>query len=875
MHGRRTEGRGKQLRPLKLKISAWGPYPGEVCIDFEAVSEHGLFLITGATGAGKTTIFDALTYALYGMLSGDLRDRSTVRSDFAPADTPTFVELTAVHAGRTYVIRRNPYYLRPRKRRRADAEKTEYTPEREDAVMTFEDGSVLQGSREVSEKVGQLLQLSMLAQGRFTELITAPASQKTEIFREIFDTEYCDRFAGILKERALKLERELQTVRDTIAGDLHTLEEAEAGREPDSVSAADVRGRWKAAAAELGKEAAEAEALRKEKDTEYLAANAEFTAADTLKKSLDAAARARDQVQALEAMADRFRAKEDRLAEASKAADLQPLFLAMEQASENLQLVCSRRKAAEENLRRTGEALEKGRSVYGQRTQIDSCFDLQETLRGKRQQLEEAAKNRKGLEAALGAAQEKYMAAERAEKCARDRYETADKAYRDAVIGIAARMVQPGRPCPVCGSLEHPDVAQVAEGVPDEEALERYRKESEKARAELNAQFTAASTLRGSLAQAAAAEKAADGAAKEAEAALQSLQEAAPAAAAYAAAHEREKFRLAVSAYEKMQGSFAEGEKLLAERRQEEAERSAAADAAQRAFSSAAAEKGFADADAYRKAVLPSGERKQAENEVREYGEKRKAAQAVAAHLAEETKGRTAPDTDALKAKCAEKEAARAAAASRVASAEARGERLALAQKAWAAHEEERVPLEAEYGRVQKLSNITAGLNAKHLSFEQYVLSGYFEEILRAANLRLGSMTASRYTLYRVESVGDARRRDSLEIEVLDAYTGRKRPVRTLSGGEMFQVSLCLALGMSDIVQSGRGGIAIDALFIDEGFGSLDGEALDEACGTLRSMARGDRMIGIISHVAELADRIPSQIVVERTAAGSKVVVRP
>jgi exonuclease SbcC len=135
-------------------------------------------------------------------------------------------------------------------------------------------------------------------------------------------------------------------------------------------------------------------------------------------------------------------------------------------------------------------------------------------------------------------------------------------------------------------------------------------------------------------------------------------------------------------------------------------------------------------------------------------------------------------------------------------------------------------------------------------------------------------MTGSRYSLYRKEEVSDARRRDNLEIEVLDAYTGRRRGVQTLSGGELFEVSLALALGMSDIVQSGKGGVRIDALFIDEGFGSLDEEALDEACRTLQNMARKDCMIGIISHVNELADRIPSQIVVTRTAQGSHIAVR-
>lgn len=167
---------------------------------------------------------------------------------------------------------------------------------------------------------------------------------------------------------------------------------------------------------------------------------------------------------------------------------------------------------------------------------------------------------------------------------------------------------------------------------------------------------------------------------------------------------------------------------------------------------------------------------------------------------------------------------------------------------------------------------MASGNNPKRLVFEQYVLAGYFEEILRAANLRFAKMSGGRYEMSRVGQVGDGRVKDNLEIQVMDYYTGKNRSVRTLSGGESFKASLALALGMSDVIQAMNGGIRVDTLFVDEGFGALDSESLDQACDTLMSLAEKKQLIGIISHVPELRERIESQLVIEKTGSGSRIV---
>jgi len=171
------------------------------------------------------------------------------------------------------------------------------------------------------------------------------------------------------------------------------------------------------------------------------------------------------------------------------------------------------------------------------------------------------------------------------------------------------------------------------------------------------------------------------------------------------------------------------------------------------------------------------------------------------------------------------------------------------------------------YAAVKQLADTATG----KLDFETYAQMAYFERVLAAANRRLKVMSQNRYTLLRKSEISDGRVKTGLEIEVLDAYTGKARSANSLSGGESFMASLSLALGLSDVVQQSAGGIHLDAMFIDEGFGTLDTETLDVAIKTLSEMAGTDRIIGIISHVTELRERVDRQIQIEKTTGGSKI----
>ena len=176
---------------------------------------------------------------------------------------------------------------------------------------------------------------------------------------------------------------------------------------------------------------------------------------------------------------------------------------------------------------------------------------------------------------------------------------------------------------------------------------------------------------------------------------------------------------------------------------------------------------------------------------------------------------------------------------------------------------------EEEYKVIGELSNLANGKKSPYITFERFVLASYFQEIIDSANIRLSKMTNDRFILKRKEDKGKGTSQQGLELEVYDNYTGKSRHVKTLSGGESFKASLSLALGLSDVVQANAGGISLDTMFIDEGFGTLDPESLENAINTLLELQRSGRLVGIISHVPELRERIEAQLEISVSAEGS------
>ena len=309
--------------------------------------------------------------------------------------------------------------------------------------------------------------------------------------------------------------------------------------------------------------------------------------------------------------------------------------------------------------------------------------------------------------------------------------------------------------------------------------------------------------------------------------------------------------------------------------------KTAAAAAAAKAASTALRETSFADAAAVAEALRPCRGMepelwlRQEQTALSDYLHERKATEAALRELTEQTAGRDRVDLAALETAFDEAEAACQALRQQSRSLgqwleatvrvrdQARGllDALAATDGAWT--------------RLEQLGSMAVGAAGQggKLSFDRYVMGAVFRDVLEMANRRLDRISGGRYQLEHKTEADRASARAGLEIEILDLSSGKRRPSASLSGGEAFYTSLALALGLSDVVQSHTGGMRLDALFIDEGFGSLDDDMLDNALAVLNDLSRGDRLVGIISHVDKLSASIPQKIVVKNSPQGSSLWV--
>lgn len=871
------------MKPVTLTLYGWGPYRDKVCVDFTGFEGRGIFLITGATGAGKTTLFDALAYALYGCMSGAVREKGSVRSDFASEETRTGVELVMTHNGLTYEIERSPEYRRLKKRKGKGGV---YTKEKERAVLKLPDGRLVEGAGEVNRTLRELLklderqfkQISMIAQGEFAKLLTAAGSEKTKIFREIFGTGIYDRLRSVLKEQAGELYGEILELRHRMEENERMLRETDGAcrellEETDGQSAA--FSDLLAGLEQLHRKeeaGAKKESVRLEKRLEALTGRiARIQADGRLFEQLEEAVAKSLKLKEQEGS---MRELEKRLQRAEAAARVSLHELPYQTAEQRCERLGEKLKDASAGLLALRKEQEELRPVWKERAAQERAFALLmeleqkgELIRGLEKELAEREKHFRRL-------QERYEKLDEQTAALSRRYLAADRQYKRSVVGIAARLVKEGEPCPVCGSLEHPRVAVPPEETLTGEELEGLRalyEESEAAGKELFAQTAAAKGEYEAAVRRLSQERKSWA---EVSGRAAGLPEALLTGAEPPYARSRRIWEEKLTRYESLKAVLEEKRAALSRLKDEEKQERAALLEARKTFRDALKEMKFAREEAYRESLITPEERSALRERLAEYKEEERASRELLKYLQTSLKGKRRQDAGELTGLADALKGEQRAAAQRCKEAEARLAGVRRTRKTLSALQERLSPLEKRYGIVKDLENLAGGNNSKRLVFEQYVLAGYFEEILKAANLRLLKMTGGRYELLRADTVSDGRMKDNLEMLVRDYYTGRNRSVRTLSGGEAFKASLSLALGMSDVIQAESGGIRVEALFIDEGFGSLDGESLDQACRTLMTLSERNKLIGIISHVPELRERIENQIVVEKTSGGSYLKIQ-
>ena len=919
------------MRPLKLTISAFGPYAGKTVVNYEELGEKGLYLITGDTGAGKTTIFDAITFALYGEASGDNREPSMFRSKYADPETPTEVELTFSYAGKNYTVKRNPEYLRPKTRGEG------FTTQSADAELHFPDGRVLTKVRDVDNAIreimgidrNQFMQIAMLAQGDFLKLLLASTEDRKAIFRRIFQTGLYQRLQDQLKrdtsELAGKINETNNSLKQYIDGiraeesDVLSIEAEKAKNgmllndevvallqkliEQDRKAESDCKNRRETTEKQIKKLEQELTVLAEQEKTKLeLKQKTESLAGETetfekLKKELEAqeakkpeTEKAADEKSKLEAELPRYDAQ-DTLAR--EIGDLK-------KKSETLKTELEAKTAASKNDSDRIETLkteQKTLSDAGETKQ--RLVNNKEKAQNRKNTIEAILKDLKKLDAEkkeYKRLQEQYLQlSAESEKCV-SAYEAMHKAFLDEQAGIIADTLEEGKPCPVCGSLSHPCRAKKSESAPGEAQLKSAKADADTAKQkaqqsseQCSAQKAAVDTHKESIRSQlntlgfnTAVEDAEKVLTEEAEILSASL-------AGLTSEINREEKRIARK--EILEKEIPQKEKELAELK------SRIETMAAEISGLASGIKAKADQFEKEKQQLRFENKAAAENRLRALKEEilrnteaiEKAEKAVNDSKAKIVELRGV--ISSLRSRQQEKTEHSKEEAESIREKLLNEQRIIenAAKTVFARLQNNQNTLDniqARAGDLTQLEKHCAWLKAlsdtangtvrgkEKVMLETYIQMTYFDRIITRANTRLMVMSGGQYELKRQTEAENKKNQIGLDLAVIDHYNGSERSVKTLSGGESFKASLSLALGLSDEIQSSAGGVKLDTMFVDEGFGSLDEESLSQAIKALEGLSDGNRLVGIISHVSELKTRIDKQIVVTKDkTGGSKVSV--
>ncbi len=914
------------MRPIKLTISAFGPYAGQVELDLDKLGREGLYVICGDTGAGKTTIFDAITFALFGRASGKNVKSEMFRSKYAQPETPTFVELTFRYRDRDYTVRRNPDYDRPK------ARGTGVTRQKADGEFHRPDGSVVTGASDVTREVesllglncGQFTQVAMIAQGDFRKLLEASTEDRVKIFRQIFDTGLYQTLQDRLKEAAGELKRECDALREDVrrdgaaiqcAGDDERRDAAEQARRGELPSG-ELIPLLDGLLEEDGRREAALDRKKAEIDGELEKLIARIKQGELRKenrKGLDAARQSLEQlgpqIEAAAGTLEEALTHQDELprlgAQAVQLEGMLPRYGQLQELTEQIAR-SEKQTALDEGRLETGRAaLAKARDrlaqdrdelqkLDGAALEAERAKHERESLEHTVQRLRELKKDVFALErlrASWQKAREAYQEKARIAQEQEEVWQSINRAYLDAQAGVLAGDLRPGTPCPVCGSLEHPHPAPLSQGAPDEAAWKQAEKAARQARQQEAEASRAAGERKTEL------ETREEQLCQTAQALLPALRQAALPDAEELSAVEAEQDALLQTAKKQENGAKARveqarrlGEAIPKQEQSstEENDRLTGLDK-EIARQKAAAEEKRRQAEELRQA-LPFPTRQEAEEEIAALREKERALQkkiqdaktckidlekrreAVQSKLEtyqallrdgedidlEQTEGRK----DALTREKAalEKESG------------ALHTRLTLNGRTKESLLRHLEALEKSGGRLVWLKALADTANGaltgqERFRLETYIQTTYFSRVLYRANLRLRVMSGGQYDLLR-RTEGGLRGQSGLDLDVVDHWNGTTRGVETLSGGESFLASLALALGLADEIQSSAGGVQLDTMFVDEGFGSLDDEALQKAMKALSQLGEGRRLVGIISHVAGLKERIDRQIIVKKSRSG-------
>ncbi|WP_219012885.1 AAA family ATPase [Shewanella algae] len=1047
------------MRPLILEMRAFGPFADCQRIDFTELGDKPLFLINGPTGAGKTTILDAICFALYGKTTGNEREGSQMRCDNADDGLLTEVYFSFELGQKRYSIRRCPEQQRAKSRgdgftlQKSEAELKRLLPDGTEELLVA--SKVTDANACIEELTGldvdQFRQVMVLPQGKFRELLLADSKEREKIFSQLFQTHIYRRIEERLKQQALEIKAKARDLQSRRAGILETagVESLEqltaeiAALTPSLTEATSNKQKASDALAQSAKTLDNAKALtaeferRKLLQTQLDALEQRRAEIELHQQTLENARKAEKLLPSLKEL--QFRQQEWQQAkakEADYAKQLQSAEQRLKQATDDKATLAEldehgnrlrreleqldKLQPAINELKQLTEEHELGLVEFGRleraeqqsRTELEQWQQQQQKLKSEANELFSSAERQGPLHQALAALntrlekteqlghikqkwQQAQAGLQQAEahghqcKAERQSAETEHQrlqlAWHTGQAAILAAKLQPGQPCPVCGGLEHPAPAEMAQDIPGETELNRARDAEQQATARheaarsdyrnikrqteelqlelqrLSAELQACAAadvmadvktdatidaamdadsyakadltmeidrlvsrrrqLLNELQQAEAAqtrlnncrqqlqqaEQQVEQRLKHRETQLQQLQQlreqlslAGARKDAALAALPNEYHSLAAEAAleliaRQLEQKQSEWQQLkqqqqdinqqyteavsqhkalmqaLASSREDNARAEQFAIKAQQTLDDALKQSGFAGRQALEQAQLDEAQMQELAEKIEAWRTQRSEQQALLKAMDERLAGQSLPELGQLESlwqqqqqQLAEAEDAWQTLNNRMQSL--KGTEAQLNKEALAAQ-----ALEQEYALIGTLSDVANGNSHSKVSLQRFVLSVLLDDVLLEASRRLALMSKGRYRLLRKEDRAKGNKASGLELEVEDAYSSKVRPVATLSGGESFMAALSLALGLSDVVQAYAGGIKLDTLFIDEGFGSLDQDSLELAVRTLMDLQSSGRMIGVISHVSEMKEQISCRIDINKHALGSSI----
>lgn len=928
------------MRPLKLSFESFNSYANNTSIDFEDFNSNGIFLITGPTGSGKTTIFDAIKYALYGEASGEDRKNISNFSDFANPGAQSSVTFEFLHRGIKYRIERISSYQVSKKNKTPESDKK--TPNKKTTVNFYQliDGEeklLASNATKVNEEVQNLLgidknqfsQIVMIAQGDFSKILTAKGSDREILLRNIFNTEVYKQLQERLKTNTSQLEKEHEI---NLANAKNALQDINLNDQEQSDKVLEYLNNEKTILSHLD----EIHTFIEEQNS---ALNKEANSLDS--KTIKLSKR-KDALTGYLALVQSNQKIKDQISACNEYLDLHKPILdqkksAYDQAKKNeveIEKLRSDITKLEEKIVRYDSASKQVESIELEISKLDSQLlehkrqigllekksaetqTLQNELKEKKQRLEEnsnklteidrliseieqTVERKKNADAYLKELEEEQVALEELAvkyNHSKEAYQSAEQKFNAAQAGILASKLIEGSPCPVCGSIHHPQIASLSNNVPSETKIKKLKDTMESIRQKKQKQSEVAATTKTkfdfennefdqSFTHVLSAVRLIDEFKN-----VESFEELVYANEILiqqksAIESQNKEKEILESRINKTDIDLKNIEENKTETNNSIQELTDCLNLRNGALLSIKNSGDLIDIDKIKirhentvaKWEILSNQLHQSKEEFDKESFEFENQKSFCQKLKNQIDNTLCIDPsnleDQIHAIDIEQQEIRNKITEINRMININESPLNTIKRIYL----DAITTEKKYNTTKTLHDFVSGASSNseygRISLENYVQRIYLQRVIEAANDRLAIMTDSQFVL---KTKGDKKfkKTDYLDLEVTDLYTGKDRDVKSLSGGEKFMTSLALALGFSDVIQQDAGGIQLDSMFIDEGFGTLDSETLEQALRLLDQLStNSNTLVGIISHVEELKNRIPQQIVVSKDLSGSSLEV--